>query len=92
MKTRNDFVSNSSSSSFIVDYATYEKYYEKYGATEMEPDYNIEERNGIKCVEFYGWDDEHDIEGYDNDEEYVIELYREMCSLNPKIIEFSNNH
>lgn len=90
MKIRSDYVSNSSSSSFIVDEATLDRYIEKYGPPEI--DYSFENRNGISCVEFSGEDGEHNVEGYDNDEEYVRSLYDTMCMLNPEIIDWSNNH
>jgi hypothetical protein len=92
MKLRNDYVSNSSSSSFIVDCDTYNRYYEKYGAPEIEANYCDGLHNGLKCVEFYGYDDEHNVEGYDNDEECVRSIYDTMCMLDPEFIKWSNNH
>lgn len=90
MKLRNDYVSNSSSSSFIVDEATYDRYMEKRGPAELNPEYI--EKDGVSCVEFYGCDSENSVMGYDNDEEYVSYLYEEMFQFDPTIIEWHNNH
>ena len=90
MKTRNDFVSNSSSSSFIVDEATNSKYIDKYGFPELEG--YSKKYNGIACVEYWGADDEHTNEAYDNDEELLESIYDEMCMLKPKFIEWRNHH
>ena len=90
MKTRNDFVSNSSSSSFIVDEDTNMKYIEKYGFPALEG--FSKEYNGINCVEYWGADDEHTDDDYDNDEELLESIYDGMCLLNPKFIDWKNHH
>ena len=90
MKIRNDYVSNSSSSSVIVDEAAYDRFCAERGPAELSPEYI--ERDGVSCVEFYGCDSECSVVGYENDEVYVSELYDAMFCYNPTIIKWSNNH
>lgn len=90
MKIRSDFVSNSSSSSFIVDKETNDKYEEKHGLIDLEKHYK--DHNGLECVEYWGSDGDCTNDDYDNDEEYLENVYRSMCDLNPKFIDWKNHH
>lgn len=90
MKLRSDFISNSSSCSFIVDSDTNERYKEKYGASELDCEYI--EFNGKSCVEYCGYDADEGYPGYENAEEYLKDMYNKMADLDPKILEFYNNH
>ena len=76
MKSRNGFVSNSSSSSFIID-----KYYLSEYQIKMIKEYHSESQKMVE-QELARWDDDFDGEEYSDEYDYYMELpnFDYLCS------------